>query len=96
MGLRNRLTRQGKGYSVGYSATLRVDLMQIVIGMKMRYYKITREEYGWFTKDPERLDKLAHLIAIDGTKSSRFFCSSVHSENNPEQEKRLRALIDET
>ena len=95
MALRNKLTRAGKGYSVGYSATLRVDLMQIVSGVKNRYFKISREEYSWFTKDPARLDKLAQLIARDGAKSTRFFCSSDNSENSPEQMKRFRTLMDE-
>ena len=95
MALRNKLTRTGKSYSVGYSTTLRVDLMQIVTGVKARYYKISRDEYTWFTKDPARLDKLAQLIAKDGAKSTRFFCSSDQSENSPEQMKRFRTLVDE-
>ncbi len=95
MGLSQKLNRSEKHYAVGLSKSCKQYVLQIVTGLTIRYYKITKEEYMLFKTDKAALDKIAVNCHRAARMSPRFMCSSKKEENTVAQMEVLRKLMEE-
>ena len=74
--------REVKNYAIAYSENLQTYLLYTT-GKKVRYYKITEEEYS-YSESAEKvqvLDRIALACDAMGTTNPRFLCSKVKAEN---------------